>query len=118
MSRLTDLIAQVKTKDPQMGLDLESEFKALSKRRAFGLNFERHKPEEVELPGRPIRRGDKVRILPERGTTGPGDQRLWIVARTKKIDGKRVAHLRLPVEENREEHVAFVEDLRGGCGLR
>ncbi|OYO13120.1 site-specific DNA-methyltransferase [Enemella evansiae] len=111
MSRLTDLIAQVKDRDPQMGLDLESEFKALSKRRAFGLNFERHKPEEVELPGRPIRRGDKVRILPERGTTGPGDQRLWIVTRTERVNGKRVAHLRLPGEQNPEEQVALVDDL-------
>lgn len=111
MSRLTDLIAQVKAKDPQMGLDLESEFKALSKRRAFGLNFERHKPEEVELPGRPIRRGDKVRIFPERGATGPGDQRLWIVNRTERVDGKRVAHLRLPSEQNPEEQVALVDDL-------
>lgn len=111
MSRLTDLIAQVKARDPQMGLDLEAEFKALSKRRAFGLNFERHKPEEVELPGRPVRRGDKVRVLPERGTSGPGDQRLWVVTRTERVDGKRVAHLRLPVEDNPEEQVALVEDL-------
>ncbi|MEA5054235.1 MAG: DNA methyltransferase, partial [Propionicimonas sp.] len=111
MSRLTDLIAQVKARDPQMGLDLEAEFKALSKRRAFGLNFERHKPEEVELPGRPVRRGDKVRVLPERGTSGPGDQRLWVVTRTARVDGKRVAHLRLPVENNPEEQVVLVEDL-------
>lgn len=111
MSRLTDLIAQVKARDPQMGLDLEAEFKALSKRRAFGLNFERHKPEEVELPGRPVRRGDKVRVLPERGTSGPSDQRLWVVTRTERVDGKRVAHLRLPVEDNPEEQVALVEDL-------
>ena len=27
----------------------------------FGLNFERHKPEAVELPKRPVRRGDKRR---------------------------------------------------------
>lgn len=53
MSRLTDLIAQAKAKDPQMGMDLEREFKALSSRLAFGLNFERHRPEVVELPRRP-----------------------------------------------------------------
>ena len=41
MSRLTDLIAQVKGKVPQLGMDLEREFKVLSARRAFGLNFER-----------------------------------------------------------------------------
>ena len=42
MSSLTQLIAQAKAKDPQMGADLEREIKALSARRAFGLNFERH----------------------------------------------------------------------------
>ncbi len=64
MSRLTDLIAQVKAKVPQMGADLEREFRALSSRREFGLNFERHMPESVELPQRPVRKGDKVRVLP------------------------------------------------------
>ena len=53
MSRLTELIAQAKAKDPQMGADLEREFKVLSSRRAFGLNFERHRPEAVELPRMP-----------------------------------------------------------------
>ena len=69
MSRLTDLIAQAKMKDPNLGQELEREFKVLSARRSFGLNFERHRPESVELPGRPIRKGDKVRILPPRGST-------------------------------------------------
>lgn len=39
MSRLTDLIAQAKAKDPALGEELEKEFKALRNRRAFGLNF-------------------------------------------------------------------------------
>tara|TARA_B100000029_G_C17412907_1_gene901433 strand:+ start:839 stop:976 length:138 start_codon:yes stop_codon:yes gene_type:complete len=39
MSRLTDLIT--KAKDPQLGADLEREFRALSSRLSFGLNFER-----------------------------------------------------------------------------
>ncbi|SNS03628.1 adenine-specific DNA-methyltransferase [Methylobacillus rhizosphaerae] len=67
MSRLTDLIAQVRAKDPQIGADLDKEFKVLSSRLPFGLNFEPHHPEVVELPQRLIRKGDKVRILPERG---------------------------------------------------
>ena len=62
MSRLTDLIAQAKKKDPQLGADLDREFKVLSSRLPFGLNFERHSPEAVELPLRPIRKGDKVRV--------------------------------------------------------
>ena len=39
---------------------------ALAGRGAFGLNFERHIPETVELPNRTVRRGDKVRFLPLR----------------------------------------------------
>ncbi|EGQ8153434.1 site-specific DNA-methyltransferase [Vibrio parahaemolyticus] len=93
MSRLTDLIAQAKAKDPQMGADLEREFRALSSRRSFGLNFERHRPENVELPQRPVRKGDKVRVLPPRGDTSKGDQRLWVVKQFEMQDGKKVAHL-------------------------
>jgi len=53
----------------------------------FGLNFERHKPEAVELPKCSVRRGDKVRVLPPRGSTTKGDQRLWqvkAIARARK----------------------------------
>ncbi len=79
MSRLTDLISKAKAIDPQLGTDMEREFRALSSRLSFGLNFERHKPEAVELPKRSVRRGDKVRVLPPRGSTTKGDQRLWQV---------------------------------------
>lgn len=79
MSRLTDLLAKAKAKDSQLGADLEREFKLLSSRLPFGLNFERHSPEAVELPLRPIRKGDKVRVLPERGSLKKSDQRLWQV---------------------------------------
>ncbi len=95
MSRLTDLIARAKAKDPALGDELDREFKALASRRAFGLNFERHKPESVELPGRPIRRGDKVHVLPPRGSTAKGDQRLWRVLRLEGAGKARVAHLSL-----------------------
>lgn len=79
MSRLTDLLAKTKAKDPQLGADLEREFKLLSSRLPFGLNFERHSPEIVELPLRPIRKGDKVWVLPARGTVKKSDKRLWQV---------------------------------------
>lgn len=69
MSRLTDLIAQTKSKDLELGQELEREFKSLAGRLSFGLNFERHSTEGVELPGRPVRKGDKVRMLPPRGET-------------------------------------------------
>ena len=38
MSRLTDLIAQAKAENPQLGTDLDHEFKQLSSHRLFGLN--------------------------------------------------------------------------------
>ena len=80
LSRLTDLLREVQQKDAQLGADLAAEVKALGDRRAFGLNFERHTPETVELPGRRVRRGDKVRILPGRGTLSPAiDIELWRV---------------------------------------
>jgi adenine-specific DNA-methyltransferase len=95
VSRLTDLIAQAKAKDAQIGADLEREFKALSSRLPFGLNFERHRPEAVELSQRPIRKGDKVRVLPERGSTQKGDQRLWQVRNLGSSGKTRVAELTL-----------------------
>jgi adenine-specific DNA-methyltransferase len=63
VSRLTNLIAQVK--DARIEADLEREFKALSSRPPFGLSFERHCLEVVELPPHPIRKagGDKVAKL-------------------------------------------------------
>ena len=111
MSRLTDLIAQAKAKDPQMGMDLEREFRALSSRLAFGLNFERHRPEVVELPRRPVRKGDKVRVLPERGSTAKGDQRLWLVRGTTKIKGKRIALLEFNGDNGPETQDVPVDDL-------
>ncbi len=93
MSRLTELISQIKSKDSQLGVDLEREFKALSSRREFGLNFERHSPEVVELPNRLVRKGDKVRVLPERGSTKKGDQQLWLVKKIKKNKKQSIAIL-------------------------
>lgn len=52
MSHLNDLIRQLATKDAALARDIEKEVKALADRRAFGLNFERHTPEAVDLPGR------------------------------------------------------------------
>ena len=81
MSRLSDLLRQVEGKDSQLAADLRREFDQLRKRRAFGLNFERHVPETVELPGRPVRKGDKVRFVAERGNApGSVDHRIWLVA--------------------------------------
>lgn len=117
MSRLTDLIAQTKSKDPQLGADLDVEFKQLSSRLPFGLNFERHRPEAVELPQRPIRKGDKV---PTRGSTKKGDPRLWQIRAIRKAGAGKVADLELlhaSAPETRtvplDELVVVVEFRRG-----
>lgn len=110
MSRLTDLIAQAKAKDAALGQELEREFKVLSSRRSFGLNFERHRPESVELPGRPVRKGDKVRIRPPRKSEAKGDQRLWKVLRLETVGGERTAHVALQdADEGDRKQVAETE---------
>lgn len=79
MSRLSDLLRTARQLDPQLGADLEAEIQPLQKRLPFGLNFERHAPEAVELPGHKIRRGSKVHVLPPRGSAERGDHRIWRV---------------------------------------
>lgn len=111
MSRLTDLIAQAKAKDPQLGADLEREYKVLSSRLSFGLNFERHRPEAVELPQRPIRKGDKVCVLPKRGSTKKGDQRLWQVKAIHKTTNSKVADLELQDGKTVQRQTVALDDL-------
>ena len=87
MSRLTDLLARLRLENASLATDLEREIAALSERRAFGLNFERHVPEAVELPGRKVRKGDKVRILPPRGEMPKAaDDRLWQVLSDRPLE--------------------------------
>ncbi|MFI1294303.1 site-specific DNA-methyltransferase [Streptomyces sp. NPDC020792] len=108
---MTELIRQAKRRDPQLGADLEAEINVLSGRRAFGLNFERHRPEAVELPNRPVRKGDKVRILPARGSAEAGDQRLWRVNRLEKRGTDYVGHLCLVGTSEPEQRVVPLADL-------
>lgn len=84
MSRLSDLLRAASQLDPQLAKDLEEEIQPLQKRLRFGLNFERHAPEAVELAGHKVRKGSKVRVLPPRGSTARGDRRLW---RVDSIEG-------------------------------
>src|SRR5437016_990944 len=88
---------------------MEREFRALSSRLSFGLNFERHRPEAVELPQRPVRRGDKVRVLPPRGSTTRGDQRLWLVRVIHRA--KKTADLELLDAPEAETQAAALDDL-------
>lgn len=111
MSRITDLIAQTKAKDPQLGTDLEREYKALSARLSFGLNFERHRPEAVELPQRPIRKGDKVRVLPKRGSLKKGHSRLWQVKAVHKSGEGKIAELELSHTKESQLQTVAIDDL-------
>jgi adenine-specific DNA-methyltransferase len=49
--------------------------------REFGLVFEHHLPETVELPGMVIRPGTKVRMLPRRNSTEKVEPSIWLVAK-------------------------------------
>lgn len=116
MSRLTDLLAQAQKLDPQLGADLAAEVRQLARTQQFGLVFERHQPEAVELPGRPVRRDDRVKVLPPRGSTETPDTTVWkVVSFTRTADGSRTAHLAedLPAGGDAEPrtHAASVEDL-------
>jgi len=94
-----------------MGADLEREYRVLSARLSFGLNFERHRPEAVELPQRPIRKGDKVRVLPKRGSTEKGDQRLWQVKAVHKTANSNVANLVLLDAEEAQTQTVALDDV-------
>src|SRR5690606_35100707 len=111
MSRLTELIAYVKNKDPQIGLELEREFKEHSSRLAFGLNFERHRPEIVELPKRVVRKGDKVRKLLPRGEKGKPDPRIWIVKKIFEVKKKKIASIEIVEKEQVISEDFLVDDL-------
>jgi len=111
VSRLTDLLRQVRHSDTQLARDLEAEISELANRRTFGLVFEAHQPEAVELPERTIRRGDKVRRLAPRGELKTEDSRLWRVHKIRRSDGQRLAHLRQIEGDDAEEPVVSTEDL-------
>src|SRR5690348_5898268 len=124
MSRLNDLLRELRSREPALARDLEREVAALADRRAFGLNFERHVPEAVELPGRNARKGDKVRILPARGQMPKrADEKLWRVvgidrsARTAKLESLAPPAMDPgeptvdPREARHETRTAALEDL-------
>ena len=80
MARIHELVSQIKDLDSGLAEEISKEVAALSNRREFGLNFERHTPEQVELPGRQVRKGDKVHILAPRGETPKAENKvMWVV---------------------------------------
>ena len=108
MSTLTDLITKVADYDPDLSDALKTEFRIYAQRRPFGLNFERHQPENVRLYGRPAHVGDLVNILPPRGTQeGPENRKTWRI--TAITDGR--AELLGTGTEEDETTTADVADL-------
>lgn len=107
MSRLSDLLRATSLLDPQLAKDLEDEIQPLQKRLQFGLNFERHVPEAVELAGHTIRKGSKVRVLPPRGSVTRGDQRIW---RVETIESG-LAEISTPNGDDRDTASADLADL-------
>lgn len=109
MARINDLLRQLESKDSALADEISREVRALSERRAFGLNFERHTPEQAELPGRSVRRGDKVHILPPRGEfPRKENKRIWLVDSISQK--KKVANL---IAQNDPDHTreVAIEDL-------
>ena len=111
MARIHDLIRQVERINADLASELQKEADTLASRRSFGLNFERHVPEAVELPGRPVRRNDKVRILPPRGSAATADNdRIWRVVEIVKRDSGKIAKLE-STDETNEISTTSLEDL-------
>ncbi|HEY1449910.1 MAG TPA: DNA methyltransferase [Solirubrobacteraceae bacterium] len=93
MSRLTDLISQLAQTSPELAEDLRHETDVLASRTPFGLNFERHVPESIQIPARTIRLGDKVMRRASAGQVSQDREQIWIVVGFTGAGKKRVALL-------------------------
>ncbi|MBB5786383.1 DNA methyltransferase [Jiangella mangrovi] len=112
MSRISDLLRQLRATDEALAADLEREVAALADRRAFGLNFERHVPEVVELPGRKVRKGDKVRVLPLRcEVPTKAHEKLWQVVKIDRASGTPTASLEALDRSDASKTTAAVDGL-------
>lgn len=86
-SLIDSLLDRVRSQDASLANDLRRAIKSVTAEREFGLVFNRHLPETVELPGRAVRARDKVRIK------DGSDGRTWRVTKVRRIKGQRVAEL-------------------------
>jgi len=114
VSHLQELLAQLRQMNAPLAEEIQHEIDGLNNRRAFGLNFERHTPEAIELPGRPVRVGDKVHRLQLRGAS-PSKlaTQLYRVLEINRVNGRRMAtvlEIKSDVQGDVKEVVA-VEDL-------
>jgi len=88
---LNSLLDRVTKKDEALAAELRAQINVLARRREFGLNFEKHQPENLELPTRRIRQGDRVRFLAPRGSSASVRRDTWVVVAID--DGPGVASL-------------------------
>lgn len=86
-SLIESLLDRVRSSDPSLADDLRRAIKSVTADREFGLVFNHHLPETVELPGRAVRAHDRVRIK------DGSDGRIWRVNKVRRIKGQRVAEL-------------------------
>lgn len=84
---IESLLRRVGNLDPKLAEDLRRAVNNVTSEREFGLVFNRHMPETVELPGRKVRKGDKVRIVGDKRET------TWDVVRVRRLGGNRVADI-------------------------
>lgn len=131
MSALTIALEEIRAHVPSdVVKELESEFKRLSNFRQFGLNFERHRPEFVELWGHRVQVGQKVRVLPSREKGGERDNTvlhvIGITGETAEVKLNKnepsinvaTSNL-LPIAEFGDQifpGLEFVDEVRGGGG--
>lgn len=115
-NELNDILTRVSALDAATGDELRRQIESLTNRRANGLNFERHRPEQVSLVGRPIGVGDKVRFIPPRGSEGVESHATWVVTKLKGQKSARVAELidrkTGVVSERPVDDLVFVADFR------
>ncbi|MCY2927498.1 MAG: site-specific DNA-methyltransferase [Planctomycetota bacterium] len=98
MARLEDLIGDVA--DPQLRDRIAGEVAKLKAKKRFGLVFEAHLPEVVQLPGLPVKPGVRVAKRAEKNTG------FYLV--TASINGKKV---KIAPERGGPEEVAAKGDL-------
>lgn len=114
MARIHDLLRSVATTNEGLADEIRREIDATyGRRRAFGLNFERHTPEAVELPGRAVRKGDKVHVLPPRGETVKAENKvMWFVESVDRKKTPATAEIVRQIDETEFQELSVdIDDL-------
>ncbi len=117
-NEMHSLIKRVEQADPALAEELRKQFDLVSRRREFGLNFERHLPEQVALAGRRITVGDKVCFVSPRGEAAAvaDTDVTWVVIKVTSKKGKKIAELLDPKTGEQStrslDDVVYVADFR------